>query len=492
MLLPTLVELAARRYSRPVGTVFVLRAARFDGSPLGERRIASLPIRIGRNALNDCPLLDPGIAEFHALIEDSGGRLCVRDLNSAQGVAVRVPPQAFPARIPPGVPVDLKTGGFQFVLGNVALVSLFMEQNATVPPPRPPVQGAVLGNPHLLRGPGATLNLPRASAPGRRGRPSSVPPTLGMDATTTVSIPRVATPAPSPAPMPSATPGPAPLPAAVPAVRARPATLAIANYSSPPPPLPPDLRARALSPAPFPAAPPPLRSESPTPFQSPARAVGDANDGRTPVHTEYFSMPLESLALEAVRELAASLVPERHLETTGDLARFVTKLHDLAEVFCRSFVPLRDGHAQFISSLDLQRAAWQRGQQASASALAVEAARTPEAFALALLDFREQSSDAPKAVENIFADLMIHQVALLSGVMQGVRALLSELSPEAVEGAVGEPGGFGVDLGGGRSKAIWAAYRERYANLAEDDHALARIFGPEFGQAYREYRQREE
>lgn len=450
---------------------------------MGERRIASLPIRIGRNALNDCPLLDPGIAEFHAIIEDAGGRLCVRDLNSAPGVAVRVPPQAFPARIPPGVPVDLKTGGFQFVLGNVALVSLFMEQNADVPPHRPPVQGAVLGNQNLLRGPGATLNLPRAASAGRRARPSSVPPTLSMDATTTVSIPRAVVPKPAPAPVPAARPAPRPPPA----------TVAIPSFSSPPPPPPPDLRARAGSPAPFPSiSPPPLRSESPAPFQSPAREVSDAGDGRTPVHTEHFSMPLESLALEAVRELAASLVPERSLETTGDLARFVTKLHDLAEVFCRSFVPLREGHAQFVSSLDLQRAAWQRGQQASPSSLAVETARTPEAFALALLDFREQSSDAPKAVENIFADLMIHQVALLSGVMQGVRALLRELSPEAVEGAVAEPGGFGVDLGGGRSKAIWAAYRERYANLAEDEHALARIFGPEFGQAYREYRQREE
>ena len=203
-------------------------------------------------------------------------------------------------------------------------------------------------------------------------------------------------------------------------------------------------------------------------------------------------MALDSLALDAIRELASSLVPDRTLETTGDLARFVTKLHDLAEVFCRSFVPLREGHAQFVSSLDLQRAAWQRGQQASPSQLAVETAKTPEALALALLDFREHSSDAPQAVESIFADLMIHQVAMLSGLMQGVRALLRELSPDAVESAVGEIGGFGVDLGGGHSKALWAAYRERYANVAEDDQALSRIFGPEFAQAYREYRQREQ
>jgi len=217
----------------------------------------------------------------------------------------------------------------------------------------------------------------------------------------------------------------------------------------------------------------------------------EGSGSRAPVHTEHFAMALDSLALAAVRELAVSLVPERTLETTGDLARFVTKLHDLAEVFCRSFVPLREGHAQFVSSLDLQRAARQRGQRASNSSIAVESAKTPEALALALLDFREQSADGPQAVESIFADLMIHQVALLSGLMQGVRALLSELSPDAVESATGHPDGLGVDLGGGRSKAVWAAYRERYANLAEDEQALGRIFGPEFAQAYREYRERE-
>ena len=432
--LARVVATGACRYTLGVGTVFVLRAARFDGSPLGERRVASLPIRIGRNALNDFPITDPGIAEFHALVEDAGGRLCVRDLNSPSGVAVRVPPQVFPTRIPARVPVDLRGGGFQFALGGVALVSLFVERSSSPPLPKTmPMQGAVLGNQSLFRGPGATLQLPRFPQAARGATPSSLPPTLGMDAITTVVIPRV----PSP---------------------------------------PPDVRARTASSFP-PAA---------------ARDAPEARDSRAPVHTEHFPMALESLALDAVRELAASLVPERTLETTGDLARFVTKLNDLAEVFCRSFVPLREGHAEFISSLDLQRAAWQRGQQASPSCLAVETARTPEALALALLDFREQSSDGPSAVESIFADLMIHQVTLLSGVMQGVRALLSELSPDALESAVPEHGTFGVDLGGSRSKAIWAAYRVRYESLAEDDQALARIFGPEFTEAYREYRQRQQ
>jgi type VI secretion system protein ImpI len=179
------------------------------------------------------------------------------------------------------------------------------------------------------------------------------------------------------------------------------------------------------------------------------------------------------------------------LETTGDLARFVTKLHDLAEVFCRCFVPLREGHQQFISSLDLQRAAEQRGRNASPASLAVEAAKNPEELALALLDFREQALDAPKAIEGIFADLMIHQVALLDGVMRGVRALLDELSPATLEERVAPQGAFGLDLSNARSKALWAAYSERYANLADDEQALMRIFGPEFTEAYREYRSRQ-
>jgi type VI secretion system protein ImpI len=454
-------------YSPAVESIFVLRATRFDGSLLGERRIATLPIRIGRNALNDLPLLDPGIAEFHAIVEDIGGRLCVRDLNSPQGVGVRVPPQAFPTRIPARASADLRSGGFQFALGNAALVSLFMDTSPSRPPHKTgAAQGAVLGNPSLLRGPGSTLQLPRVSTPGRGASASSLPPS------------------PSPLP-PSASPPPR-SPSTLPPTLAMDFSTTVALPRTPPPPtfaaprppsLPAELRQREASP-------------STPPSLSPQYAEG--SDGRAGVHTEHFTMPLDSLALAAVRELAASLVPERPLETTGDLARFVTKLHDLAEVFCRSFVPLREGHAQFVSSLDLQRAARQRGQRASNSSLAVESAQTPQALALALLDFREQSADGPQAVESIFADLMIHQVALLSGLMQGVRALLSELSPDAVEDAIGHPGGLGVDLGGGRSKAVWAAYRERYANLAEDEHALGRIFGPEFAQAYREYREREE
>ena len=505
-----LVGAEGQDYSSRVGTVFLLRATTFSGASICERRVWSLPIRIGRNALNDFQLLHERVAEFHALVEDSGGKLCVRDINSQYGVWVRFAPHAPPSRIPPQQLVDLAACGFQFLVGGAAVVSLGFEQGSETAPRPVNRVGSVLGNQQLLRGPGGTVLLPLAQVaarptPTRPLRRSSLPPTISMEAydeSSSMVPPPYAPPPIAPAPYtpPPVVPPPymvqpvepppyAPPPVEPPRYTPPPPPVEPPRYTPPPPPVEPP--PYAPPPVALPSAYYPPRTPPPYPPASTASDFAVTAEGRTPVHTAHFALPLESLALEAVRELAASLVPQRNLETTGDLARFVTKLHDLTEVFCRCFVPLREGHQQFICSLDLQRAAERRGWNASPTSLAVETAKSPEALALALLDYREQALDAPKAVEGIFADLMIHQVALLDAVMRGVRALLDELSPAAIEHGVAPSGAFGLDLGNARAKALWAAYSERYANLAEDEQAMLRIFGPEFTEVYRGYRNRE-
>jgi predicted component of type VI protein secretion system len=75
-------------------------------------------------------------------------------------------------------------------------------------------------------------------------------------------------------------------------------------------------------------------------------------------------------------------------------------------------------------------------------------------------------------------------MALLDGVMRGVRALLDQLSPDNLEE---QQGGGGLGLGFGRHKALWQAYRQRYEDLSEERQAFAYIFGPEFTAAYRQY-----
>jgi hypothetical protein len=197
--------------------------------------------------------------------------------------------------------------------------------------------------------------------------------------------------------------------------------------------------------------------------------------------TQSLNMSIDTLALQGLRELAASLVPGVPLESTGDVARFITKIHDALEVFCRTFIPLRDGYSQFVSSLDLQRASVRTAQRSTAYR-SVEAAHTPEAMAMALLNPKDRSFDAPNAVEGILADLMLHQLALLEGVMRGVRALLEELSPENIERNAG------THLPFGKYKALWQTYERIFEDLYEERQTFAVLFGPDFTAAYRQYR----
>jgi type VI secretion system protein ImpI len=376
-----------------VATVFVLSAFSLNGEPMVEpKRFTALPIRIGRNGLNDFVIGHGGVSSFHARIDDVEGRLCVTDLASKNGVLL-VGGGGPSSALPPNQPFDLQPGGFQFFLGiHVRLQITFDEvREPLAHRGQMSFTGHVVGNADIL------LGTPSPTAP----------PQLNM--------------------------------------------------------------------------PPPLQSALPPQGRLPG-APATAAGGERAATGFLQGLTAESMALQGLRELAGSLVPGASLDSTGDIARFITKLHDALDAFCRSFIPLREGHAQFMSSFDLQRS-MRRSMQRSQAYLAVETARSPEALAAALLNPKDRSFDGPHAVEGILADLMLHQLALLEGVMRGVRALLEELSPENVENQVG--GGISLS----RHKALWNKYLEIFENVSEERQAFSLIFGAEFTAAYRQYRQ---
>lgn len=383
-------------YYRCVPFVFVLDAGSVE---LARRRFTSLPIRIGRNALNDCPIVHPMVSNFHARIEDVGGKLCIEDLDSKNGVHLIPPGSDKPQRIPSHQPTDLEPGGFQFFLSVVLKITITFEkqQDALDDRLQQSFAASVLGNRSVLFGPGG--------APGAAQR-ASFPPAAGPS-----------------------------------------------HFSGPPN----DPRAFA-----------------PTPPQS------ELNGPRT---QHFGDLRPENLALQGLRELAQALVPGSSLDTTGDIARFITKVHDALDAFLRSAVPLREGYAQFIACFDLPHGQQRRSPHRSAASAAVEAATTPHALAQALLDPRDPSFDAPRALEGIFADLMFHQMAVLDGMMRGVRALLEQISPAAIE----KEAGHGFPLG--RYKANWETFVRRFDELYEERRTFSVVFGPEFAAAYRRYRQ---
>lgn len=195
--------------------------------------------------------------------------------------------------------------------------------------------------------------------------------------------------------------------------------------------------------------------------------------------------PIERVALEGLRWLAATFVPEgAPLDDEAQIVRFVTRIHDTIEVFVRSFIPLRDGYRAFAAGMDLGR----RGVERT-GALAIEQGKSVQELTSALLDFEREEQGEHRAVEGMFADLMIHQVALLRGVMRGVKSLLGELAPGRVQADVEfrrARGRAGITVGPYLYRALWNAYQQRHADIDDGEGvAFGYVFGQEFARTYR-------
>ena len=403
-------------------------------------RFSKLPISIGRAQDNDLQIPSQFVSGSHARIEELGGTLCVRDLGSRNGVYVVLGAES--VRIPPQSSRPVSPVGFELQLGSETTVQV--ERRGLVPlepagqreQAAPPRGIAVTSLPDLSGLGDGLPPLPDLRRPPRPLPPLDLP--LGarpeLDAGS-LSLPVISARHPGGDPLGQS-----------PAVRS-PAT---AGFE-------------------------PVRPEPV------GHAGGEARRHGSGSRTGNFELSPEVLALQGLRELVASLSPGRTVDTQGDVARLVTRLHDVLEVVCRSYLALRDGHAKFVANFRLQAS----NQDPGRSALA--AARDASAIAGLLLDFREQAPNASQALERALEELGLHQVALLDGVMQGIRALLEELSPLHIQHEL-EHTGSAARLGR-PERALWDEYCARYARFAQEGEAFSRVFGEEFSSAYRKYRQ---
>jgi len=439
---------------------YVIVVAPPDAPPV-EHRVAHLPVSIGRDASNDVRVVSQYVSGFHAKVEEIKGRVYVRDLGSRNGTQVNSG-DGGKTRVQPHTLFDLAQSNSEFFLGSSVRVQVLDEDAAawrgSRGAPRPKEDS-------FLRDEG-----PRGHIAG--GQVASLPD-LGGDR------PRGGWDAPDPRPQPQHDFGGGPLslpPIPGEGLHGRPAERR-------PPTVPPGrFDGGNFDP------PPPPRVDERYPAQRSFEPV-QGNYGSVPVpgnlSTGNFNLSMESLALQGLRELAGSLLPSQSLNTQGDVARLITRLHDAVDVLCRAFIPLRRNYLKFVSSMDLQKSA----HFAQANAV-LDMARDPSAVAAALLDFRETAPEASKALEAALRELSDHQVAMLDGVMQGVRAMLDELSPGAIQDAAEQKRGSSLRIGG-RQKEAWDEYCERYDRLSAESEAFSRIFGQEFAHAYRRYRRRQ-
>jgi hypothetical protein len=533
---------------------FILNVYELDLTPMGEQ-LVSLPIRIGRSSLNDVCVAHRLVSEFHARIEEIGDRICVRDLNSKNGVLVEAIGSAGAARIAAQTPIDLEPYGFEFLLSPLLRVRVRPASgNGEARQRHSQALGSVLGNGTLsangapysenpptegfgVRGAIAPEVVRPAAAPrlsppiAAAARPITSPPPPGHSPPTAISSAGRSPAPPAVAPQRALAPldgAEARNARAVPRGVPRPgsgthvghsasphsASPAVQPYASvliePPPgslalpPLPgtlavaPPLAHDAPAPDTRPSRPSPARDATQPRAAEPivpplAQTAWEMGPGTLPAAAvqptptpEAPSRSLETIALRGLRELAASLVPGQPVESASDVVQLVTKLHDAIEMFCRCFIPVREACSRFISSDDLERAAAERCQNRSGSYLAIERALEPRAVAAALLDWRNDDQDAPRAVEHILADLMLHHLALAQAALEGTKTLLDELSPRRIEDRHPASPSMLTRLGlvGARERELWETYLARHADVASAGRAFREIFGETFTRAY--------
>jgi len=178
----------------------------------------------------------------------------------------------------------------------------------------------------------------------------------------------------------------------------------------------------------------------------------------------------------AISELARTLAPgSKPLEDVESVLTFARKLRDAMEVFLKCFVSLRDGYQEFEAEV-LARDRANEGDR-------VATAKDEKELGNVLLG-PAGGSDAPRQLQNIFVDVMSHQVALINGVMEGVRTLLTKLSPKKIEEELEKRGKKG-GLFSNKFEALWKLYEVVHGDYSgEEKETFLIIFGPQFSRAY--------
>jgi predicted component of type VI protein secretion system len=210
----------------------------------------------------------------------------------------------------------------------------------------------------------------------------------------------------------------------------------------------------------------PAHPTGPVPSAS-TSASASASAGRSADHARG---PSETQRI--ARGLAGRLLPPgREPATEAEARRLIDAVAVILDAFAHSFVGLRRGVEQTGAELGIRTVPSRSPLYLAKDHLQVLAH---------LLDPAREPQQAAEELVGVFADFGIHQVALLNGITESVKALLSRIAGREpappTRGARGKRWRFGGD-----ARKVEATIRE----LLEDDrHLHAAIFGEEFGLAY--------
>jgi len=184
---------------------------------------------------------------------------------------------------------------------------------------------------------------------------------------------------------------------------------------------------------------------------------------------------------QLIGQLAQYLVPGATPPSRPEeIHRFFSRLAAASDVFAMAFVGLRQGRDQFGEQM-------LGNYRARSSGSPIEESQDPRQVLAYLLDWNASDGDARSDVlRGEFAEIMTHQVALLSGLMEGVRKMFAgELSPTGIMRKVDETAGGFAKIWPFREGSFWKQYVQVHEGLSEETALTQKIFGREFAKSYR-------
>ena len=487
------------------------------------------PVRIGRNALNELTLQEGYVSLSHAVLRFDPERIQVIDLGSTNGTHVDG------MRIESNVPVTLKDSS-ELRIGDLRLHLRRVSSAGAPVPGRDRTQFRLLTQDvRAAMPPGSPAPVPPPAAPPHPALAGVRVPAPPTQFVSPVSGPprQERTPAPMPVPPVASAPVPVPTPVPPPATPGlagvSPAKVGVSSFPQQQDAgatlLDVDLLHVALEQdlAARPVAEEALAQEVVTAayplyveyrkawrklheaFQSkaghlaPARraALAEVLERQMPTlyQEEQFrafagAAPAESMGAIRVGQGPADRLlsvfasaygaGHRRLETPEDVDGFLDRLGELLETFATSFIELRRGQAEFGNQIAVRTVS---------SDTALRRARTPKELLHLLLDPGPSGEFHLDDLKAGFGEVMFHQVALLSGTREGVKALLEELDPVHLARPPEQsgPGAPKRSLAYLWPAVLWTRWRrffEVWRGLGEEEQALRILFGPEFARAY--------
>lgn len=162
-----------------------------------------------------------------------------------------------------------------------------------------------------------------------------------------------------------------------------------------------------------------------------------------------------------------------------NLALAMERIGEVLEVFATAFVEMRDAHGRFCDEMSLEK---------PPNDSILQTTKNPR---LALAYLLNPSSEGASKVEELarsMADFALHQVALVSAVVEGARGVLQELSPDVMDpkdkrGNKKKSGLFS-GLFSNELQVRWQRYRSSYAEMMDEDRFTRKLFARPFARKY--------